>query len=110
MYSCFFGRASDPEGKSDWVGKLNSGITRKDLFAGFANSREFDELCATYGIMRGSYDPARNSFALTPNRAQIEAFVTRLYDTFLNRLPDEAGLNDWVDQIAAGKITGSQAA
>ena len=110
MYNCFFGRSSDAEGKTNWVNSMNSGATRQEIFAGFANSREFDELCASYGIMRGSYDPATGIFSLTANRSQIEAFVTRLYNVCLGRSPEADGLNDWVNRLANKEISGTEAA
>ena len=44
------------------------------------------------------------------SRAQVTEFVTRLYKVCLDRTPDTSGLNDWVDQLMQGKITGTQAA
>lgn len=32
-------------------------------------------------------------------------FVIRMYETFLNRDPDEAGLNDWVSKLEKGDVT-----
>lgn len=44
------------------------------------------------------------------DREKVTAFVTRLYNKCLNRDPDTAGLNDWVDRICSGKATGADAA
>ena len=52
MYKAFFGRGSDPEGKSTWVGVLQSGQSREDVFRGFVGSQEFSSLCNKYGIKR----------------------------------------------------------
>ena len=110
MYNCFFGRASDPDGKAGWVDRMNGGMSRQELFAGFANSAEFDNLCQDYEIMRGSYNPNTGVFSLTANKKQLEEFVTRLYSTFLGRTPDQAGLADWVNRLASNSINGSEAA
>lgn len=40
----------------------------------------------------------------------IEQFVTRLYNVCLDRDPDEAGLNDWVNKLSAGESTGASVA
>lgn len=53
LYKAFFGRASDAAGKADWVGRLNGGQSRVEVFDGFVGSTEFDNLCKKYGIVRG---------------------------------------------------------
>ena len=44
------------------------------------------------------------------SRSQVSEFVTRLYNLCLDREPDATGLNDWVNNLLARKVTGSQAA
>lgn len=34
-----------------------------------------------------------------------EEFVTRMYQTFLNREPEEAGLKDWINRLETGEVT-----
>ena len=114
MYNCFFGRASDSAGKAHWLNAMNNeGMTRTQLYAGFTNSQEFDNLCASYNIMRGQFNPTSPDggfFSNTANRAQIEAFVTRLYSVCLGRNPDTDGLNDWTNRLANREISGTEAA
>ena len=57
MYSACLGRQSEPNGKAYWVNALVNGMTRDELFAGFANSEELNNICAEYGIIRGDYTP-----------------------------------------------------
>ena len=49
-----------------------------------------------------------------PARAQensgVEGFVTRLYNICLDRDPDPAGFNAWVNQLKSGANTGAEAA
>ena len=52
LYEAFMGRGSDPAGKADWVGQLDKGTGREQVFNGFANSVEFDKICKSYGIKR----------------------------------------------------------
>ena len=52
LYQAFMGRGSDAVGKADWVGKLNSGWSRYDVFNGFVGSQEFMGICNSYGIVR----------------------------------------------------------
>jgi hypothetical protein len=50
LYQTFLGRAADSKGKASWLSKLNSGVSRDTVMAGFYNSREFTEIMAGYGI------------------------------------------------------------
>ncbi len=44
------------------------------------------------------------------SRSQVSEFVTRFYRLCLDREPDAGGLNTWVSNLLARKITGAQAA
>jgi peptidoglycan/xylan/chitin deacetylase (PgdA/CDA1 family) len=44
------------------------------------------------------------------SRSQVSEFVTRFYKLCLDREPDAGGLNYWVNNLLARKITGAQAA
>jgi len=52
------------------------------------------------------------SLGITPlfaaTNTKVQEFVTRFYTKALERQPDAAGLNSWVSQLAASKITGAQ--
>ncbi|HEY5500870.1 MAG TPA: DUF4214 domain-containing protein [Candidatus Humimicrobiaceae bacterium] len=52
------------------------------------------------------------SFGITPlfaaTNTKVQEFVTRFYTKALERQPDTVGLNSWVSQLAASKITGAQ--
>jgi len=52
------------------------------------------------------------SLGITPlfaaTNTKVQEFVTRFYTQALERQPDTAGLNSWVSQLAANKITGAQ--
>lgn len=54
LYRTLLGRSADPEGKADWVGRLNAGQSRSQVLAGFAYSVEFNNLCREYGIKVGT--------------------------------------------------------
>lgn len=51
LYRAFMGRESDPEGMAYWTEKLESGVSREEIFRGFANSPEFADICRGYGLM-----------------------------------------------------------
>ena len=52
LYEAFMGRASDSDGKADWVKRLEMGWTKEAVFDGFAGSIEFNNICMSYGILR----------------------------------------------------------
>ena len=52
LYRTFMGREPDQAGYDAWVGQLNSGVSREEVFNGFAQSSEFGAICASYGIVR----------------------------------------------------------
>ena len=106
MYNCFFGRASDPDGKANWLNAMNSGMTREELFLGFANSVEFFNLCKTYGITAGCHVLEKDYQKV----AKINLFVERLYNIILSRPCDQAGMIDWSTRLANKEISGAQAA
>ncbi len=106
MYNCFFGRASDPDGKANWLSAMNSGMTREELFLGFANSVEFFNLCKTYGITAGCHVLGKDYQKV----AKINLFVERLYNIILSRPCDQAGMIDWSTRLANKEISGAQAA
>jgi len=54
MYAAFFNRSADAEGYNTWIKYLSAGYTKQYVLAGFVNSQEFKNLCATYGINPGS--------------------------------------------------------
>ena len=45
-------REPDEAGYTAWVGQLDSGVSREEVFNGFSQSTEFGRICANYGIIR----------------------------------------------------------
>ena len=52
LYRTFMGREADEDGFNAWVAQLDSGVSREEVFNGFAESPEFGRICAAYGIIR----------------------------------------------------------
>lgn len=50
LYRGIFGRSYDDAGLNDWVNQLNNGTSRETVFWGFANSQEFANMVASYGL------------------------------------------------------------
>ena len=53
LYRTFMGREPDEAGYNAWVAQLDAGVSREEVFDGFAASQEFTRICANYGIIRG---------------------------------------------------------
>jgi len=80
LYSDCLGRTPDPVGLNDWCTRLSNGtVTGKQCAYGFFYSAEFQDKA---------------------NRISSVDMVTAYYRVFLNRTPDEGGLNYWVGQIS----------
>lgn len=52
LYRTFMGREPDGAGFVAWMNQLESGVSREEVFRGFAESTEFARICASYGIIR----------------------------------------------------------
>ncbi|MBO4637451.1 MAG: DUF4214 domain-containing protein, partial [Clostridiales bacterium] len=52
LYRTFMDREPDQSGFDAWVAQLDGGISREEVFNGFAQSPEFARICAAYGIIR----------------------------------------------------------
>jgi len=106
MYQAFFNRAADTVGYNNWMDALNGGLSRYYVLAGFTNSQEFINLCASFGINSGSLvltDP----LDMYP---KTTAFVIRFYRNCLGREADPAGLRMWVTNLQSGAKTGCDVA
>jgi hypothetical protein len=72
MYRAFFNREPDIGGYNFWLNSLSSGRPRQFVLAGFINSQEFHDLCASYGIASGS----ANAGAFTQTTIVQKGIVT----------------------------------
>jgi len=94
LYQTLLNRPADAGGKAYWLNQMLPGYPRENIFAGFVNSTEFDNLCKQAGIVRGTYMP--------PPGGMVRVFVTRLYRETLSRSPDQGGLDYWTDMLLKG--------
>ena len=53
LYTTFMDREPENAGFNYWVGELEKGVLRVDVLASFAQSKEFTNICKSYGIERG---------------------------------------------------------
>lgn len=106
LYAMYFDREPDSEGYKYWVDMLEAGTAREVVFAGFANSIEFYNLCLKYNVTCGYYIVNMD----LEQQGGINCFIARLYKVCLNRLPDQGGQNGWVLKLINGEVGGSTAA
>ena len=104
LYKAMLGRGSDPAGKADWVGKLDAGHPFAVVINGFCGSKEFKEICDSYGITPGSVSMEQGS----ASDQQIRAFVTRCYNIILGRGADEVGMNTWFNELKSRRRTAAE--
>ena len=102
LYKALMGREADEAGKAGWVSQLQKGnMTRMEVTKAFAESTEFTQICADYGITRGTYDASE---------AMLERFVLRFYNLCLERSADQPGLYGWVSNLKKGYMDGARIA
>ena len=82
LYEAAFNRTPDAPGVGFWIGKLDAGVSVTAVAQGFIDSQEYRE---AYGS------------AMT-NRE----LVTRYYTNILDRAPEQAGLDFWVEKLDSG--------
>ena len=99
LYRTLLNREPDSSGLKNWTGQLSKGATRRSVFIGFANSAEFQKLCAGYGITAGK----ATSDDACDTHTKVVFYVRRLYESFLGRSADSTGLHSWVTKIATGE-------
>ena len=99
LYVTMMNRSSDEEGRNYWVKLLQNGVSRRFVFKGFSESKEFTSICNQYGIERGTV-------VLSEDRDKnvgLTQFVSRLYTKALGRTYDIDGLNYWCGVVLDGK-------
>lgn len=106
LYRTFFDRPSDQEGMNFWLKAVwEDGMSISDVVNCFIDSREWCDVCATYGVKSGAVT-AKATIATEASKG----FITRLYQTCLNREPEEAGLKYWSLALTNLETTGIKAA
>lgn len=106
LYETCLGRKYDKSGKQSWVQCLESGLSRKYVLKGFAESSEFTDICNDYEIVRGNVTLVEKE----DSYPEITQYLYRCYRVFLDREPDIEGLRSWIDAFVVrmenpGKIT-----
>ena len=100
LYQAMLGRKADAAGKANWVKKLESDQTLAHVINGFCFSKEFRDLCDSYGIKAGFVNIENTD---TTAEGKIKAFVQRCYRIILDREADLSGMQTWYEQLSSGK-------
>ena len=90
LYSNVLGRNPDDDGFRNWLNAMDNGMSRSEALLGFHGSTEYIEL-SQFTVEHGTW--------MRDNQA---AFVTGMYDSTLDRLPDAAESVGWGDAIEGG--------
>ncbi|GAB2851353.1 hypothetical protein GCM10027277_19540 [Pseudoduganella ginsengisoli] len=88
LYQAAFNRAPDLKGLGYWISQMDHGASQRDVAASFVASSEFTAL---YGENPTNF-----------------AFLTKLYNNVLQRAPEQAGLDYWLDVMNKGAATRSE--
>ncbi len=99
LYRTMFGREADEGGLNDWLNQMENGMSREYVYRGFAQSPEFSNLCAGYGVIRGEVTLT----AYRDQNAGATGFIARLYTKMLGRSYDDAGLEYWCRMYLTGQ-------
>ena len=92
LYNNVLERASDAAGLQGWLDFIDGGGTRAEVVRGFSESAEF--------ITNTDYAGA--AWATHVQLGDVEGQVYRLYWATLDRAPDTAGFQGWVEIIEGG--------
>lgn len=106
LYKLFMDRKPDEDGYNYWNYKLKNGESRQAVFAGFANSKEFSDICVANNITAGYFSDNYDIEQVN----NVNLFVARLYKITLGRIGDKDGQEYWVKGLLEGKITGADCA
>jgi VCBS repeat-containing protein len=92
LYIGYFNRAPDPVGFTFWENALANGFTILEAAQDFAGQAE---------------TLTEYPFLADPTSSDLQTFLGTVYDNLFGRVPDQAGLDFWVDQIEGGLPVGT---
>lgn len=128
LYITFLGRDPDSAGFENWASQLRHGASMESVFSGFANSVEFSNICASYGITRGEYfipdsglhylhgvpeasDDQTEIFALSPKYSSLLSIPEEYPQSYqikvtgTDEIPKYKAVNDNVNVSETGLVT-----
>ena len=119
LYRTLLGREAEEEGYAYWIRMLRLGYAREEIFNRFSRAVEFQDICASSGVILGE-EVSWNGYGTLPSgncavcgeakASGAPMFVRRLYLKCLQREPDESGHLQWVNGLEQHIITGKETA
>ena len=104
LYKTIFNREADKAGLDYWTKRLNVKMSRESVVNGFIESKEFANLCKSYGVNKGSAGKTNN---YRDKSYDVTAFVDRMYTKVLNRSSDVNGVDYWCKKLLTKESTGA---
>nr|MCR5654197.1 DUF4214 domain-containing protein [Lachnospiraceae bacterium] len=101
LYKTMFGREADEKGYSNWMNRLGQGCSRESVFKGFTDSVEFQNLCNSYSVEKGTF----TSDQYRDKEMFVTEMVVRYYTKLLGRDYDADGLEYWCKQYHTGQAS-----
>ena len=93
LYRNVLGRGADATGLAGWTARLEDGMSRAEVVAGFSQSAEFVRTTSA----------AAHAFLDAASQAGWSDDVYRLYQATLGRAPDAAGFEGWTERLSEGR-------
>ena len=106
LYQVLMNRKADDSGLKYWKSVMNKGVSRNYILNQYIKSKEFNDICKSYGLDTG-YITLKES---RDQNINVTAYVQRIYQKTMERNGDAAGLNYWTNQILTKKATPTAAA
>lgn len=78
LYATLLDRTADSKGHTDWINVLQSNHTRDYVLKGFIDSAEFTQICADYGVERGTIENNEHVYQNPPQYYQIQDSIKPL--------------------------------
>jgi len=88
LYIGYYNRAPDAVGLNYWAGRLDAGMSLKDIAQSFSVQTE---------------STTQYPYLQNPYSASVSTFLTSVYANLFNRVPDTAGLTYWTNEINSGR-------
>nr|AHF24882.1 hemolysin-type calcium-binding region [uncultured bacterium Contig21] len=110
LYKTMLNRASDYNGKINWLRKILDGASMNQLINGFCESAEFKGLCAKYGIESGKLESGKKAARPIAYSQKLVDFVSRCYREALGRNADAEGLHFWCMKLVSNEMSFKQVA
>ena len=78
LYATLLDRTADSKGHTDWINVLQSNHTRDYVLKGFIDSAEFTQICADYGVERGTIENNEHVYQNPSQYYQIQDSIKPL--------------------------------